>query len=199
MSSLAADNWDDDSYWSEESVEEFKDGKRTTKTRRGKRRARGADDRVRLGNINSQQRMALKNRIESKDFWSFGFGPFAAAGLEGTNNEMLYGASITKHWEANLHGEVRASIAGAFGPSSIGAATIGGAYLFSTSSFSPYLGAEFGGGVAGNQGGGFAGKAVLGTRIFRTSDAQIDFGLSYLAIFSEGTPGVAGAQLGILF
>lgn len=189
------EDWANDSYW----VEEITTDGSTERTRRGEIKTRRGDSRPQLGRINSEQRAALKTRVESKSFWSFGFGPSTGAGLDGTNGEMLYGASITRHWEADLFGEVRASLSGAFGRKSIGAATVGGAWLFSTSSVSPYIGLEFGGGSAGSQGGGFAGKVVMGTRVFRTSDKQLDLGLSYLAVFTDGTPGVAGAHLSLLF
>lgn len=190
------EDWEDDSYWVEETTNDV--GFRERRVH-GRVKTRRGDARPRLGRINSEQRTALKTRVESKAFWSLGFGPATGANLDGTNGEMLYGASITRHWEADLFGEVRASLTGAFGRKSIGAATIGGAWLFSTSSVSPYLGLEFGGGSAGSQGGGFAGRVVMGTRLFRTSDKQLDLGLSYLAIFTDATPGVGGVHLSLLF
>lgn len=153
----------------------------------------------RVGYISVEQQTALEARVKAKSFWSYGFGPFVNSQSSNRDGKTNFGASITRHFEVHPNGEIRTSLTSTFDTHSVSLFSIGGAWLVSTSSFAPYIGAELGGGYGSEFGFGWGGKAIAGARFFRTASKQLDVGVTYMTLFEDSKSGTAGAQLSLLF
>lgn len=126
------------------------------------------------------------------------------------SKESLYQLAYTNHREASFNGEVRIRMGLTFGDGSefyaLGG-TIGGAYFFSRSSASPFVGGAFGLGTAYSEKGksvsGFVGSAMTGVRFFRTSTTQLELSLRFDVLLKEDAdddmPSTVGIGLGVLF
>lgn len=186
-----------------EMTEETIDGKTVRKVRTGKVKQAG-DSRV--GNIQDDEVDQIQRRQKSLHLTAVGFGPFTSGNL-GKGN-LMYGASIGKHWEVSTTGEILAELVGAANSQgSMASGHLGFNFIPMTGSISPVAGAALGFGYGQGRNsagdriseGGFSGQANLGLRMFRLSETQMEIMGTYTAIFSQPSPNIFGAQLRILF
>ena len=194
---------DDSAYGTERTIEK-KGDKTIIRERGGKLNERKGGPKV--GQINEGETTKIEKRIKSLRLTSLGLGPYGSAQVDG--HPMNYGFSYYKHFEAGVHGEILVGTTMAFsGHSSFGIFGVGGNYFFSDEELSPLVGGEFGYGFArydktaseSKSEAGFAGRIEGGLRIFRTSDAQLEFLASYTTVFSSSTPGFYGLEVRILY
>lgn len=155
---------------------------------------------LKVGEVPFRETFRLENRVVSKDFWSVGFGPYLGA----NSQQVLYGYHIARHWEASSRGEIRLGLSGAAnGEAALTTLTLGGAFFFSRSNVSPYIGVDAGYGFSAgpelDTAAGFAGKAAFGVRLFRIASTQLDIAATYSGVFGSPNPGVTGIQLSVLY
>ncbi len=159
----------------------------------------------RVGDIQDEDMDRIERRVRSRQFTSFGFGPFGLS--TSAEGGVMYGLSVGRNWEASETGEIRFDVqAAANSASQYFGLNLGYGFMPFTGDISPLLGLQLGGGYAGYKVGddsknaaGFGGAALAGVRFFRTSDTQLELLGSYSAVFAGDTPGVYGLQLRILY
>lgn len=190
-------DFDKRSTWQEQEVTTEKDGK-TVKTKRiGRPKMREGAPRV--GEIYESDESRIEKRIRSKKFTAYGFGPYSGLGQD----DMLYNFSYGKNWETGVNTEILFSVDYTGNSSAgLGTMTLGAGYMFSSSDISPYASAELGYGAGSEKdedgSSGFAGKAAVGMRLFRTSDTQLAVGFNVNTIFTKEAPTAYGITLKLL-
>lgn len=182
-------------------IEEEKDGKKTKKITRGKKKSHSERE---VGKVSEEEASELETRRRSLKLWSLGIGPFWSSTLK--SDALMYGGEIGRHWDVHEHAELRIIGTTAFSEKvNFVSAALGGSFFPLTQDFTPLIGADFGGGwIFGSDiqnSAGFSIDGVAGLRFFRTSDTQLDVSFRYLTILGKksGTPNVYGLTLSILF
>jgi len=164
---------------------------------------------MRVGEVKKTDEDILRNRVQSKSFTYFGFGP---AGFQNMGTTQLsYDLALGHYWEVAPQAAIKLLVDGvASGSFStyIFFAQLGLNYYFTDASTAPYVGAGLGFGFSWSGAssattiGGFAGDLGLGCQFFRTSSTQLDLFLGYTTIFGNntiGAPGFFGGRVGVLF
>lgn len=169
------------------------------KVRRGKIRERKGGPAV--GEIEEGEVDSIRRRQKSLSHTVLGFGPFGSSNIG--DGKMLYGFMVGHHWEVASQAEILLDLLGAFnGDGSFVSGNLGMNFLPLTGAISPFIGGGFGFGAAkGNDesSSGFSGMVGAGVRFFRLSDVQMDISAVYSGIFANGSLGVFGGQIRILF
>lgn len=155
-----------------------------------------------VGQLTKHDQVAIVERRRSRSYNTFGFGPGIWHNME-DDGEFDYAFRYGRIWEVGLSGAITLTSYTSFSTGTFQlheALLIGGRYMFSPSSFSPYVGAGLGFGYSydtheddyGDEYGsayGFAWNAGAGVVLFRTSDIQLDLGVNYDMIIGESGVG----------
>lgn len=182
-----------------EETTEVLEGKTVKKTRSGKVKQRQGEPQV--GDLEDDEIEQVVRRQKSLNLTAFGFGPYTSSNIG--NDKLLYGISFGKHWEVTTTGEIFADISAVLNEKgSFLNSALGFAFLPMTGQVSPVIGAGLGMGYGDGDlrdKGGFSGEFILGARLFRLSQTQMEIIGNYSTLFTEGTLGVVGAQLRVLY
>lgn len=155
-----------------------------------------------VGQLTKRDQVALVERRRSRSYNTFGFGPGFWHNME-DDTEFAYAFRYGRIWEVGWYGAITLTSYTSFSTGTFQlheALLLGGRYMFTASSVSPYVGAGLGFGYSydghedshGDEYGGgygFAWNAGAGVVLFRTSDLQLDLGLNYDMIIGESGVG----------
>ena len=170
--------------------------------------APGSD--VRVGEVTHQEAKEGMERRPARKGGFLSFGPAMFSSLN-TSSNVGAGLSFGRFWDVNYF-MVKLFIEGGTNTDAIFAdAGLGGNYFLSNEDTAPYLGIDFGGGVAKATGGGiFTGESAAGfvlgggpgIMFLRTSTVNLDLSLRasvLLRTLSTGTPVMYSLRLGLYY
>lgn len=182
-----------------EETTEVIEGKTVKKTRAGKVKQRQGEPQV--GDLEDDEIDKVVRRQKSLNLTAFGFGPYTSSNIG--EDKLLYGLSFGKHWEVTTTGEIFADLTAVINEKgSFINSALGFAFLPMTGQVSPVIGAGLGMGYGDGDlrdKGGFSGEFIVGARLFRLSQTQMEVVGNYSTLFTEGTLDVVGAQLRVLY
>jgi hypothetical protein len=147
-----------------------------------------------IGKVTQTETKMMVTRKDVQTYRVFGGGFSAYHGMHIEKVNFAYALQGGYIWEVGQHFAPTATIAGAFLSGEFGGdfeMLIGMRWLFSTRRFSPYAGAGFGYGLAGNHHNvfttihGLAGNCAVGCVMFRSSKVQADASLQYTIINND--------------
>jgi hypothetical protein len=149
-----------------------------------------APEQASIGNISKKEEQEVVARKETRSYQSFGLGPVWLFNMK--SDKMGYMIRQNRIWEVNPHAAINILADGSINFDKFAThdnILLGGRFYLTATSFSPYIGAGFGFGIAAEKGEfayGFDAGAQAGLVIFRTSGTQLEIFCDYDVIFNDG-------------
>lgn len=161
-----------------------------------------------VGKVENTSRMINREEARGYKYFSFGFTGLSNLGTKSSAQSIALGYI----WETTPHAAVKATLDSGFklgeDNASFTTATLGANFFLTPSNYAPFVGFDFGGGVATSADSdidtvsGWAGGLSAGLALFRVSSVQLQIQARYAVILrenSEGVPSNATLSLGIAF
>ena len=160
-----------------------------------------------VGKVEDTSRMMKRQEAKGYEYFSFGFTGLSNLGLESSAQSLSFGYI----WRTTPHASIKATLDSGFkfgeDSASFTTATLGANFL-TPNNYAPFLGFDFGGGVATSADSdidtvsGWAGAFNAGVALFRVSSVQLQIQARYAVILrenSEGMPSNGTLSLGLAF
>ena len=145
-----------------------------------------------IGKISKEEQQEVVTRKETRGYQSFGLGPAWMFKMR-PQGKVSYALHQNRLWEVHPHAAINILTDAAFNFSDLAThdnILIGGRFYLTSTAFSPYLGAGFGFGIAGDRTDhftyGFDAGGQAGLVLFRTSGTQLEIYCDYDVIFADG-------------
>ena len=161
-----------------------------------------------VGKVEDTSRMLRREEAKKYSYFSFGFTGLSNLGVAASAQSLAFGYL----WETTPYASIKATLDSGFrlgdDSASFTTATLGANFFFSPNNYAPFIGFDFGGGVATSTKSdietvsGWAGGISAGVVLFRVSSVQLVVQGRYSVILrenSKGMPKNATASLGIAF
>ena len=161
-----------------------------------------------VGKVEDTSRMMKREEARGYKYFSFGFTGLSNLGTKSSAQSLAFGYI----WETTPHASIKATLDSGFklgeDNASFTTATLGANFFLTPNNYAPFIGFDFGGGVATSADSdidtvsGWAGALNAGVALFRVSSVQLQIQARYAVILrenSEGMPSNGTLSLGLAF